>query len=219
MEEIILQATNRDVIGKQVRALRRQGNLPAVLYGRNFKPIPVSLSLQDTSKVMPYISSSQLVVIDLEGDRHTALVRDKQIHPVKGTLEHVDFLIVSMTETLKTLVSIELQGDSPAVKELGGVLVVGQSELEVESLPQDLPERIYVDISVLKEIGDALYVNDIPAIPNVEVLADPEEMIALITYAEVEVEEEEEIEEEEEFEAEPEVIERGKKEEDIADEE
>lgn len=217
MEEVVIQAKKRDVIGKQVKVLRREGYLPGILYGRDLDPIPVSLDYREISKTLPYITSSQLLVIDIEGDKHYALVRDKQLDPVQSTLLHVDFLVVSMTEKLRADVSIELIGESTAVKELSGVLVSGQETIEVECLPKDLPERISVDISVLKEIGDSLYVKDIDLPPEIEVLADPDEMVVTVTYQVVEVEEEEE-EEIEELEEEPEVIERGKKEEEPTEE-
>lgn len=218
MDEVVIKAKKRDVIGKQVKVLRREGYLPGILYGRNLDPIPVSLDYRELSKTLPYVTSSQLLVIDVEGDKHYALVRDKQLHPVQSTLLHVDFLVVSMTEKLRADVSIELIGESPAVKELSGVLVAGQETMEVECLPKDLPERISVDISVLKEIGDSLYVKDIDLPSEIEVLADPDEMVVTVTYQVVEVEEEVE-EEIEELEEEPEVIEKGKKEDEPAEEE
>ena len=218
MEEVVFQAKKRDVIGKQVKVLRREGYLPGILYGRNIDPIPISLDYRDISKTLPYITSSQLLVIDIEGEKHYALVRDKQLHPVQLTLLHVDFLAVSMTEKLRANVSIELVGESLAVKEFSGVLVSGQETMEVECLPKDLPERISVDISVLKEIGDSLYVKDINVPPGIDVLTDPDEMVVTVTYQAAEIEEEVE-EEIEEVEEEPEVIERGKKEEEATEEE
>jgi large subunit ribosomal protein L25 len=209
--EVVLKAEKRDVIGKQVKALRRQGRLPAVLYGRKFQAIPVTLDLREAGRILPTITSSHLVTIALDGERHTALVREKQRHPVQGSLLHVDFMVVSMTEKLRASVMIELVGEAPGAKEFNGVLVVGQEQLEVESLPGDLPERITVDLSVLAQIGDAIHVRDIAIPSGVEVLTDPDEMVAILTAPAAE-ELVEKVEEEGE-EAEPEVIERGKKEE------
>ncbi|HSF82218.1 MAG TPA: 50S ribosomal protein L25 [Anaerolineales bacterium] len=214
MEEIVLEAKNRNVLGKQVRALRREGYLPATLYGRHIEPMSISLTYREVSKIMPYITSSQLLIIDLEGDKHHVLVRDKQIHPVQNTLQHVDFMAVSMTELLRTSVTIELHGESPAVLEHGAVLVTGQDYLEVECLPMDLPERIMVEISSIKEVGDTLHVRDIQLPESIKILTDPDEMVVLATYAEIE---EEEVEEEE-VEIEPELVERGKKEEEEEEE-
>ncbi len=213
MEKIVLQATQRDVTGKQVKVLRRQGRLPAVLYGKSFKPLAVSLDFHEANRVLPGITSSHLVEVEVDGERHTALVREKQFHPVLGKLVHVDFMAVSMTEKLRANVSIHLEGESPAVRDLNAVLVTGVEEIDVECLPKDLPERILVDISSLGEIGAVIRVRDIHLAAEIRVLTDLDEMVVLITAPAAE--EEEEVVEvvEEPAEAEPEVIERGKKEE------
>jgi len=128
----------------------------------------------------------------------------------------VTFQVVSLTETVHAEVSVELIGESPAVKDLGGLIIVNNEQLEVEALPRDLPDRIEVDISALKEIGDTIYVRDLELEGEVTILAEEDEPIVLITLPSVEEEPEEEEVEEEEFldEAEPEVIEKGKREED-----
>ncbi len=210
MEEIVLQAKPRTVIGKQVKALRRQGWLPAVLYGRNFEPKAISLNFREASRVLPHITSSQLVIVDLDGERHHALVRERQRHPVKGSLLHVDFNVVSMTEKLRAYVTVHLVGEAPAVKEFNGILVGALEELEVECLPADLPDHINVDVSGLKEIGDAIHVRDLDLGDKIEVLTDADEIVAVVTAPEAE-----EVEVVAEEGAEPEVIERGKKEEEF----
>lgn len=213
MKDVVLKAERRDVIGKQVRALRRAGVLPAVVYGHNFDPIPISLDMREASYILPRASSSQLIGIDLTGKHHTVLVRETQRHPVTGALLHVDFQAVSLTEKLRVMVSIELKGEAPAIKLYNGVLVTRQEELEVECLPMDLPTKIEVDLSELSEIGDAIYVRDIVLPAAVHVLTPADEMIVLVTAPTVEVEELEA--EAEALAAEPEVIERGKKEEEF----
>jgi large subunit ribosomal protein L25 len=218
MEEIVLEAKRRDVLGKQVNALRRGGTLPGIIYGPHISPIPISLEYHQVSRILPTITSSHLVVIDVDGDKHTTLVRDKQRHPVLGTLQHIDFMAVSMTERLRANVHIELHGEAPAADEFGGILVTGQEEVEVECLPSDLPEKLILDISGLLQIGDALHIKDIVVPANVQILTNLDEMVVLVTApAAEEVEEVEEVEGEEE-EAEPEVIEKGKKEEENEEE-
>jgi large subunit ribosomal protein L25 len=218
MEEIVLQASHREIVGKQVKLLRKEGKLPAIIYGKGISPIPISFDHRIVSRILATVTTSNLVVVDLGDSQHTTLVRERQRHPVSGNLLHIDFQEVSLTETLRTSVMIELKGESPAVKNFNGVVVTGIETLEVECLPQDLPERIVVDISILAEIGDSIFIRDIPVPPKVEFLTDPDEMLVLITHQapeeEEEVEEIEEIEEEE-----PDVIERGKKEEEPEGEE
>lgn len=208
MEKVVLKATRRTVTGKHVSTLRRQGLLPAVLYGHGTEPIAISLDAHSTSLILAGLSSSTLVNIDLDGQVKAALVREKQRHPVKRNLIHVDFHVVSMTEKLRTKVSIVLDGIAPAVKDFNGVVVSSITEIEVEALPGNLPEHILVDISGLAAIGDALHVSDLKLGKGVEIFADPEEVVVVIAGTKEEVEPEVV-----EGTDEPEVIERGKKEE------
>jgi large subunit ribosomal protein L25 len=212
MEEIVLQAKNRNVIGKQVKALRRQGGLPAILYG-SIDPQPITLDAHGAERVLNSVTSSHLITIEVDGAPHSVLVRERQRNPLTGHLIHVDFQVVSLTEKLRARVLLDLVGDAPAVKDHSGVLVTGLESLDVECYPQDLPERITIDLSILREIGDAIYVRDLNLPEAVEVLAEPEEMVILVTAPEAEPVEEEEEVVVEAVEGEPEVIERGKKEE------
>lgn len=216
MENVIIKATPRTVIGKQVRALRRAGQLPGVLYGRHIEPAPISLDAREASRILSHLTSSSLVTIDLEGQEYPALVRESQRNPIKRNLVHVDFQVVSLTEKLRTRVGIEVAGISPAVKDFNAVLVTSLDELEVECLPQHLPERIVVDISRLANVGDGIHVRDIILSENIKVLSDPEEMVVVVTASRAE--EVEEVAAEaipgQEM-AEPEVIEKGKKEEEV----
>jgi len=211
MEEVVLQAQERTITGKQVKNLRLAGRLPAVVYGKSFTPVAISLDYREAQKVLPTISSSQLVVVDVEGTRHTALVREKQREPISGKLLHIDFLEVSMTEILRASVSIQFEGDAPAIKNYNGVVVIRTEEIDVEALPRDLPERIVVDLSRLAEIGDTIYVRDLELPAKVRILSDVDEIVVHITAPAYETD----LEGAEGGMAEPEVIERGKKEEEF----
>ena len=141
------------------------------------------------------------------------LIREKQRDFIRGTLKHVDFQVVSLTEKIRAKVSVEFTGSSIAVKDLNGVLVTGMDRLEVECFPQHLPERFVIDISRLVKIGDGIYVRDMPITQDVLILNSPDDMLVIVTAGAVE----------EEAEAvvaatgveEPEVIEKGKKEEEV----
>jgi large subunit ribosomal protein L25 len=210
MEEILLEAEHRDVIGKQVKALRRQGKLPGILYGRGIQPTPILMDLRSISRILGQLGPSALVTVVLAGEKHLALVREKQRDFIRGTMKHVDFQVVSMLEKLHTNVTIEIVGIAPAVKDFNGVVVEGLTEFEVECFPQDLPSKIIVDISNLKRIGDSISVRDLVMPPNVLALEDPDELLVIVT---AQAADEEPVVVEEAEEIEPEVMEKGKLEE------
>ncbi|MBN2385499.1 MAG: 50S ribosomal protein L25 [Anaerolineales bacterium] len=215
MEKVVLKATRRSVVGKQVKALRRAGELPAVLYGYKLEPLAISLNSHDTEMALRYTTASSLVTVEVDGTEYPTLIRERQRDAIKGIMIHLDFQAVSMTEKIRTNVGVQLHGTAPAVKELNAVLVTGLTELEVESFPQDLPERFTVDISSLANIGDGIYVRDLVLPDRVEMISSADEMLVLATLAKEEaVEEEVEKVAEELVEegAEPDVIEKGKKE-------
>jgi large subunit ribosomal protein L25 len=181
MEKVVLKATKRDVIGKQVKAMRRAGQLPAVIYGRRLEPIAISMDAHTAGLVLGKLTSSSLVTIDVDGTEYPALVREKQRNFIKGNLTHVDFLAVSLTEKIRASVRIEFSGVSAAVKDFGAILVHGIEALEVECLPTDLPERVVVDISSLAQLGDGIHVSDITVSDNIRILSDSDIMVAVAT--------------------------------------
>lgn len=209
MEKVVLKATKRDVIGKKVGALRRQGKLPAVLYGHRIETTAIMLDAHEGSQTLSHLTSSSLVTIDLDGKGFLTLVKEKQRDFIKNRLVHLDFQVVSLTEKMRTKVGIELTGRAPAVKDFNAVIHAGLTEMEVECMPQDLPERIVVDISGLAKLGDSVRVRDVVLSDKVEILCDLEEIIAVANAPKKEESIEEAPVEEE---AAPEVIERGKKE-------
>ena len=183
MDKVVLKAVKRDITGKQVKAMRRDGQLPAVIYGRHLEPIAISLEAHAASLVMSKLSSSSLVTIDLDGKEYPALVRERQRNFIKGNLTHIDFLAVDLKEKIRATVRLEFVGVAGAVKDYNGVLVKNIEKLEVECLPTDLPERISVDISALKAIGNSIRVRDLALSENIRVLNDEDETIAVATSA------------------------------------
>lgn len=188
MEKVVLKATKRDVVGKQVKALRREGKLPAVIYGRHTDPINVNLNAHSASLALGKLTSSSLVTLDVDGTEHIALVREKQRDFIKNRLLHVDFMAVSLTEKLRTAVSVNFVGISAAVKDYNAVLVHNLEDIEVECFPGDLPEHIDVDISVLKRPGEGIRLKDVRVSDKVRLLGDPETMVAVATFAKIEEE-------------------------------
>jgi large subunit ribosomal protein L25 len=178
------------------------------------------MDMREASQLLRTVSSSSLLTIDVDGKEYTTLIRERQRDFIRGDYIHVDFLAVSLTEKVAAMVNLHFEGEAPAVESVGGLLIIGIDQVEVESLPQDLPESIVVDLSILENIGDGIFVRDLELAGDIEILSEPEEMIAVISAPALE-EEEEEVEGEELLEGEggePEVIEKGKKDEDEEDE-
>ena len=221
MANLTLEAEVRTVIGKQVKRLRRQGLLPAVIYGRGIDPISIQLDSLATSKTLSQASGATLIDIKIGGDAHTTILRDVQLDVITRNLIHIDFLKVAMDVAINTEVPLDFVGESQAVRDFGAILVTGLTEIEIEALPGDLPDRVIVDISELKEIDAAITVGDLSLGSGITVLTDPDEVVAHVVLQAFE-EEEEGVEEEElivETSLEPEVIERGKREDELEGEE
>jgi large subunit ribosomal protein L25 len=214
MSETVLEAVKRTVTGKQVKALRRAGVLPAVMYGAGIEATPIELDSHAASLILASVGGSTLLTLSLGKDQHQVLVREMQRDPIRMEILHVDFLKVAMDVKIRTMVPIELIGEAPAVEELGGLLVSGVSEVEVEALPADLPEKVSVDIASLETMDDNITIADLVFGEGIDVLSNPEELVASVVYQAEEIIEEEEIEELLEEAGEPEVIEKGKRVED-----
>ena len=207
MEKIVIKANRRDVIGKQVKALRREGKLPAVIYGHGIKSTAITLDARETNKILSSVGASTLITIDLDGEEYSVLGRDRQHHVLQRHLLHVDFQALSMTETVRASVALILgEDDAPAVKDYGAMIITGVESLEIECLPSDLVDRIVVDISGLESIGDSILVKDLPVPNGITILDDPETMVVVATAPAAEEVEEPEEEFELEEGVEPEVI-------------
>jgi large subunit ribosomal protein L25 len=218
MDKIILEAKERNQVGKKVKFLRREGLIPAVIYGSAIESTPITLDKRETTLLFNKISGSTIITVKIGEREHSALVREIQKDYLKNELLHVDFLAVSLSEKLRTNISLTLVGEAPVLKEFEAIIVSGIDQVEVECLPQDLVDTIEVDISSLTEIGSAIYVKDLQKLNNVEIITDPEELVAVANMVKEEVEEVEELAETE-GEGEPEVIEKGKTDEEDSEEE
>lgn len=200
-ENIVLQATKREVIGKQVRHLRGQEVIPAVLYGPGFAPIPLQTDAVALRNVLRQAGGGHLITLQIGDEQHRALVRQVQRHPIRGHILHVDFMRVQMDVTLRTEVRTVLTGKD-YISAQGGLINHNMVAVEIECLPGNLPDEIPVDISVLKEIGDFFTVAQLPSLPGVEYRSDPNAIVVSTTFAT-----QPELEEAEgEFPAEPELI-------------
>jgi large subunit ribosomal protein L25 len=152
MEKIAITATKREVSGKPVRALRKAGKLPGILYGHKVETQQIELSERDFAQAFKQAGESTIVNLIIDGQTCPVLIHEVQRHYLKDQPIHVDFYAVNMSEKLKVHVPIHFIGEAPAVKSLGGTLIKNLSEIEVECLPNDIPQNLQIDISNLNKI-------------------------------------------------------------------
>jgi large subunit ribosomal protein L25 len=191
---IELSAEPRTVFGKHVRRLRRQGIVPANLYGHGD-----SRAIQATARALEHLLThggrTGLVSVTFDGQSEPALMKGVQRDPRSGQLLHVEFQVVSLTESVTSIVPVRFVGESPAVSKLGGVMMHPRSEVHVTARATDLPDAIEVDLSAITELHGAVHVSDLPESATYTVIDPPEEVLAIVLPPKEEVEEVEEVEE------------------------
>lgn len=181
MEQIPLQASKRTVLGRKVKKLRQDGFIPAHIFGHKVPTVHVQVKAAEFGKVYEQTGETGLIDLAVDGQKHPVLVRNVQIHPVTDTRLHIDFYQVNLAEKVKVNVPLEVVGESPAVEKKIGLLLTPLSEVEIEALPADIPEKIEVDIAGLAEIGHEIKVKDLAVDKaKIEVQTDPEQVVAQI---------------------------------------
>lgn len=178
MEKKTLKVQKRETVGKAVRAMRKEGIVPAVVYGKGKENQNLSVSLHDFNLIYKEVGSSAIITLAIDGGEKNVLIHDVSLNPVTNVPEHIDFYEVSMTEKITAVVPLHFAGDSAAVIELQGSLLTNKDEVEVECLPADLPQNIEVDISVLTDFEKDIHISDLKVPDGVEVKDDPEELVA-----------------------------------------
>jgi len=174
-----VKATTRTVVGRKVKKIRKDGLLPATVYGKAFDSLSIQFNLAEVEKLFSDIGESTLVEVVLdEKEKLPVLFRNPQYHPIIGDLIHIDCYKVNLKEKISTMVPLEFVGESQSVKD-GNTLVTVTDEIEIEALPADLPENIEVDLSVLDNLEATITVADLKIDTSVlTVLTDAEQLIA-----------------------------------------
>ncbi len=182
MERFELEAHSRTVHGKQVRQLRNQGWIPAVLYGPDTPSRPIQVEERRLGKVLQQAGGSALINLTVDGQEpYVVLARDLQRDMLTGRVKHVDFYQVRLYEKIRSMPVLEIAGESPLVKAGMAVVNLALSHLEVECLPTDLIGSISVDVSGLERMEDEIRVRDLQVPPTVTVLTDPDEVVVSLT--------------------------------------
>ena len=180
MAEFAITAETRKVIGKKNRALRREGYVPAVVYGPGSQPMSVQFPYRAIETTLMRAGGTNLIDIEIEGVKYPSLAREVQRDVVRGDILHVDFLAVDPNQRIRVEVPIVMEGRSPVVAAREGILIAGRSSLTLEVYPTDIRDRIVIDLSTLTELGAEVLVGDLAFGEQVTVHSDPNEMLAKI---------------------------------------
>lgn len=173
----------REILGKKVKKLRRDGVLPANLYGRGMDSVALQMPLQRARQMLYTHGTNTLINVKVAGEQEPrpVIVRDIKRHPVSGNVLHVDFYQVDLTRTLKAFVSITLIDDAPAVTVHGGILLQGIDSVQLEALPSDMPDHLEISVAGLEEIDDQVTVAALVVGAGVTILSDEDQMVARVT--------------------------------------
>jgi len=175
-----LWAELRTQLGRQAKISRAAGLLPAVVYGDGVPSQAIAVSQKEFKKAYHAAGESTLVTLHVAGVPYNVLIHDIARDPVSGNTLHADFYAVRMDKALRAPIPLEFIGESPAIKNEGGVLVKVRHELTVEALPRDLPHSLAVDLAALAAIGDKILLKDITAPRGVKILGPEDEVIAVV---------------------------------------
>jgi len=187
-----LNAEKRDVFGKKLKNFRKQGKLPAVLYGKKKQTASIFVDLKEFKKIWKETGESTLIGIKNpeSGKIEDVLIQEVAFDPIKNEPLHVDFYIVEMDKSITAKVSLVFEGISPAEKDLGGILVKVRHDVDVEALPKNLPHELKVDVSKLANLGDQITVKNIDLPAGVKILAGENDVVVLVEAPKEEIVEE-----------------------------
>jgi len=176
-----INVAKREILGKKVDALRKEGLVPAEVYGHGFENIHLSVSAKDFTKIFKEVGESTIINLIFESKRMPVLIQEVTFDAVSDQILSIDFRYIRTDEKLRVAIALNFIGEAPAVKESGGVLIKAVHEIEVESLPADLPHNIEVDLSQIENIGDSIHIKDLKVGQGVKILVDSETVVATVT--------------------------------------
>lgn len=180
MDTIGLKANLRKTTGKKVSNLRLRGILPAVIYGRGFETQNLEMNYGDFEKVYKRAGENTIIDLAVDDKSKKVLIQEAKRDPIYDKFLHVDFYQVRMDEKITANIPLVFEGDSPAIKDLSGILVKNLHEVEVSALPGNLPHDIRVDLSTIATFEDNICVKDLPVASGVEILDDSETVVASV---------------------------------------
>lgn len=177
-----LKAAKRTTLGKGVSELRAGGDMPAVVYGPKQESLSITVNQREFEKVFKTAGESTVVTLNVDGDEINTLIHEVDFDPVRSTARHADFFAIVKGQKVQVMIPLEFVGESAAVK-AGANLVKTLYEIEVEADPMNLPHNFEIDISVLAEVGAQITAGDIKMPTGVELVTNPEDVVALTAEA------------------------------------
>lgn len=181
-------AIEKREVGENLKEMRKGGKMPAVFYGPKQESTPIWLVTSDFTRLWKKAGESSMITLKGKGEVHDVLIQDVDFDPITNIIRHADFYVVEKGKKVQVNVPIEFEGTSPAVKNLGGILVKVLHEVEIEAMPKDLPHEIIVDIASLETFDSQILASDLKLPNGVVLLSNPEEVIALVSEPKEEIE-------------------------------
>lgn len=196
MADLTLKAAKRDILGKKTRFLRRQGITPTHLFGHDIKSLALQCNTTELQRIIAQGGTTRLIDVNIEEERRprSVFIREIQRDVISGQLLHVDFYQIKKTEKITADIPIILIGEAPAAKSRDNMIEQLLTRIGVECLPDKLPPQIEVNLNLLEEAGQAIYVRDITLDPDITVTTDPDQIIVKVSRVKVVVEKEEVVE-------------------------
>jgi len=179
-QKLNLEAQKREVFGKKLKKLRKEGKVPANIFGPDIKSEAITVDTKDFKRIYKIAKETAVVYIKHSGKETPVLIRGVQKHPVLDLLLHIDFRKIDLTQKIETKVPVQLTGEAPAVEQKGGVLLTHLNEVTVEALPNEIPSNITVDISSLIEIGEEIKISNLPKSDKYSIKEDADKAIVSI---------------------------------------
>ena len=181
-EAVKIQLQIRDVIGKKVKQLRKEGIIPVHLYGPNIESRALQCEQKELVRALASSGGTTPITVSIagEGEEQLTFAREVQWHPVRDAILHVDFFAVAANQKVTALVPLVLTGESVGARQAGGTVALQMREIMVEALPLDIPSEIEVDINGMIEASSVLRAGDIQVPNNIAIVTESEEMVARI---------------------------------------
>ncbi len=179
-KKLVLEVKSRQIFGKKLRKLRKEGVIPGNIFGTDFDSQSIMIDYKDFIKAYRTVHETGVIYLKLNNTEIPAMIRNLQKHPVNNSILHVDFRKIDLKTKIEIEVPIKIVGESTAVTQKGGVLLTLAESLMVEALPQEVPQHIEIDISLLTEIGQEIKVADLKKMDNYVIKEEPNKVIVSV---------------------------------------